>query len=148
MSRGASVEDEVRRSGAQVAPDYVDRLFVYGTLRTGSAANAMLVPHQRATEPATTHGRIVAFEDGYPGLVDDPSATVIGEMVTLSDLAATFALLDAYEGQDFARVLRKITLADGREVDAWCYVLARPELAASAEPITDGDWLRYAENGS
>lgn len=138
----------MRRSGAQVVSEYVDRLFVYGTLRSGSAANAMLVPHQQSSEPATTSGRIVAFEDGYPGLIDDSEATVVGELVTLRDLAPAFALLDAYEGKDFARVLRTVTLASGQKVEAWCYVLAQPELAASAVPIADGDWMRYAKGAS
>jgi gamma-glutamylcyclotransferase (GGCT)/AIG2-like uncharacterized protein YtfP len=63
--------------------------------------------------------------------------------VILADLAAAFALLDAYEGDDFIRVLKKIRKADGADEWAWCYVLSDPRMANSGTPIGSGDWVEF-----
>jgi gamma-glutamylcyclotransferase (GGCT)/AIG2-like uncharacterized protein YtfP len=117
-------------------------LFVYGTLRTGETAGALAAPHVTRSVPASVAGRIYAFPMGYPGLIDG-DGRVRGELLWLADPAAALALLDAYEGEDFARVQREAWLADGSRVTAWCYVLADPTSVVDAEVILDGDWVRY-----
>jgi gamma-glutamylcyclotransferase (GGCT)/AIG2-like uncharacterized protein YtfP len=127
---------------ASAVHDVVDRLFVYGTLRSGQAARSLVANHVARSEPATTLGSIYAFPMGYPGMVEG-DGRVRGELLWLSELAAALPLLDAYEGDDFARVLRKVRLSDGSEAWAWCYVLADPATVVHAEPIADGDWVTY-----
>lgn len=123
--------------------EVVDRLFVYGTLRAGESARSLIADHvARAESGATTAGALIGFPD-YPGILDDAPGTVMGELVWLRDLAAAFALLDAYEGDDFIRILKRIRRADGGEEWAWCYVLADPGLAAAGAPIPHGDWARW-----
>ena len=61
----------------------------------------------------------------------------------LTELAATFGLLDAYEGQDFARVIRQVTLETGEEVWAWIYTLSDPRAVKLGTLIEHGDWVRY-----
>lgn len=124
--------------------DVVDRLFVYGTLRSGQTARSLIVPHVLSFEPATIRGKIYAFPMGYPGLVDG-DGEVKGELMRLTDLAAAFALLDAYEGADFLRTLKPVRRAGGAELPAWVYVLADPGAVRLAEPIPDGDWVRHWE---
>lgn len=136
-----------RRAGYDTGVDQVvDRVFVYGTLRAGEPARSLIANHEIGAEDAWTRGRIYAFPDGYPGLVetsDDPSAVVTGEIVHLRDLPAALALLDAYEGSDFLRVVRSAEAASGKTEWAWLYVLADPSLAARARPIPDGDWVKF-----
>mgnify|MGYP001829245145 FL=1 len=127
-----------RATGGEV----IDRLFVYGTLREGHAAASMIADHVLASEPATTAGRIVAFTDGYPGMVEDSTTEVVGELLTISDLAPALALIDAYEGDDFARTIKPVQTSRG-EVMAWCYLLASPAIAEGGTPIPHGDWLRF-----
>ena len=122
----------------------VDRLFVYGTLRSGQTARSLIAPHVVRHEPATIQGKIYAFPMGYPGLVDG-DGIVRGELVWLSDLAAVFALLDAYEGADFIRILKAVKRFDGTDEASWVYFLADPTAVHLAEPIPDGDWVRYWE---
>jgi gamma-glutamylcyclotransferase (GGCT)/AIG2-like uncharacterized protein YtfP len=124
--------------------DIVDRLFVYGTLRSGQTARSLIAPHVVRSEPATIAGRIYAFPMGYPGLTDG-DGRVVGELVWLAELAAALALLDAYEGSDFVRILKPVTRAIGVDESAWVYVLADPSTIHLAEPIPDGDWVRYWE---
>jgi gamma-glutamylcyclotransferase (GGCT)/AIG2-like uncharacterized protein YtfP len=126
---------------ASAIHDVVDRLFVYGTLRTGQAARSLIADHVARWVPATSTGALVAFPD-YPGLLDEGATTIQGELVWLTELAAAFALLDAYEGDDFIRILKRVTIAPGEEW-AWCYVLADPRLASDGHPVPHGDWVRW-----
>lgn len=123
--------------------EILDRLFVYGTLRTGQTARTLLASAVARSVPAAARGEIYAFPMGYPGFCEG-AGTVIGDVVWLTDLAATFALLDAYEGDEFARVITQVTLEGGEEVWAWIYALADPTTARFGTRIPDGDWVRYA----
>jgi gamma-glutamylcyclotransferase (GGCT)/AIG2-like uncharacterized protein YtfP len=123
--------------------EVLDRLFVYGTLRNGQTARSLIANQITGAEPATTTGSMFAFPMGYPGYIEDGPGIVLGEVLWLTDLAATFALLDAFEGADFARMIRQVTLASGEQVWAWIYVLSDPGAAKHGTPIEDGDWVRY-----
>jgi gamma-glutamylcyclotransferase (GGCT)/AIG2-like uncharacterized protein YtfP len=124
--------------------EVLDRLFVYGTMRQGQTARSLIANEITQCVKARTTGQIYAFPMGYPGFTEgDGTGTVIGEIIWLTDLAATFGLLDAYEGQDFARVIRKVTLDTGEELWAWVYVLSNPGAVELGTRIDDGDWVRY-----
>lgn len=124
--------------------DAGDRLFVYGTLRAGEAARALVAAHVARSVPGTIRGAMYAFPMGYPGLVDG-DGRVRGELLWLADLDAALPLLDDYEGEDFARVERTVELADGTRLTAWCYVLSDPSSvsAAGAVAVPGGDWIDY-----
>ncbi|MBA3452879.1 MAG: gamma-glutamylcyclotransferase [Deltaproteobacteria bacterium] len=124
--------------------EVLDRLFVYGTMRQGQTARSLIANQITRTSKAHTSGSIYAFQLGYPGFSEaDPSGTVYGEVVWLTELPATFGLLDAYEGQDFARVIKQVTLESGEMVWTWIYTLADPAAVKHGTLIPDGDWLRY-----
>jgi gamma-glutamylcyclotransferase (GGCT)/AIG2-like uncharacterized protein YtfP len=82
---------------------------------------------------------------GHPGMIEgDGTGRVVGEVIWLTDLAASFGLLDAYEGEDFARIIKKVTLDETNEQTwAWVYTLADPAAATFGTLIEDGDWVRY-----
>lgn len=92
--------------------EVLDRLFVYGTLRVGQTARSLVANAITRSVPASATGQIYAFPMGYPGFVDAPTGHVHGEIIWLSDLAGTFGLLDAYEGEDFVRIIKQVTLAE------------------------------------
>lgn len=128
-----------RTTGSQ---QVVDRLFVYGTLRTGQTARPLLANAVTRSMRAQTGGQIYAFPMGYPGYVEG-AGTVLGELLWLGDLAGTFGLLDAYEGEDFVRVIRQVRTQAGEDLWSWIYVLADPAAARLGTLIADGDWVRY-----
>lgn len=136
---------EVRRvTGSN---EVLDRLFVYSTLRTGQTARSLIANHVARCVPASTVGAIYAFPMGYAGFVEgEADRRVIGEVLWLTDLPATFGLLDAYEGDDFARVIRQVELDTGEPVWTWIYVLAEPDTADHGALIEHGDWARYARD--
>jgi gamma-glutamylcyclotransferase (GGCT)/AIG2-like uncharacterized protein YtfP len=124
--------------------EVLDRLFVYGTMRAGQTARSLVANSITKTAPAHTSGKIYAFPMGYPGFNEnDTDGKVIGEVLWLTDLAATFGLLDAYEGEDFARVIKQVSLDSGEEVWAWIYTLSDPAAIQLGTLIEDGDWVRY-----
>jgi gamma-glutamylcyclotransferase (GGCT)/AIG2-like uncharacterized protein YtfP len=122
--------------------EIVDRLFVYGSLRRGQTARSLVAQHVSRWAPATTRGTLYAFPDGYPGLLEHGAGTVKGEVLWLTDLASTLPLLDAYEGDDFIRVLREVEL-EGATQWCWTYVLADERLVEGAEKVESGDWVRW-----
>ena len=133
-----------RRAGwSTQANDVVDRVFVYGTFRLGEPARAMIDGYVESHEPASITGRIYAFAEGWPGMVEDDDAVVVGELLWLQELAAALPLLDAYEGEEFRRVLRLARRADGASMYAWCYMLADAATAATGALIPHGDWTRW-----
>ena len=124
--------------------DVVDRLFLYGTMRQGQTARSLVANQITRCEKAHASGALYAFPMGYPGFSDvEGTGTVIGEVVWLSELAATFGLLDAYEGTDFVRVIKQVVLDTGETVWAWVYTLADPAAIRLGTKIEDGDWVRY-----
>jgi len=122
--------------------DVLDRLFVYGTLRRGQTARSLIANSITRCMRASAIGRIYAFPMGYPGY-NEGAGIVVGELLWLTDLAATFGLLDAYEGEDFARILKQVTTETGEELWTWIYTLADPEAIKLGTWIEDGDWVRY-----
>jgi len=134
---------EARRTSG--SNEVLDRLFVYSTLRQGQTARSLIANHVARCVPASTTGAIYAFPMGYAGFVEsEPARRVIGEVLWLTDLAATFGLLDAYEGDEFARVIKQVELETGEPVWTWIYVLADPDTARHGSLIEHGDWERYA----
>jgi gamma-glutamylcyclotransferase (GGCT)/AIG2-like uncharacterized protein YtfP len=124
--------------------EVLDRLFVYGTLRSGQTARSLVANSITKTAKATTTGTMYAFPMGYPGFTEgDGSGTVKGEVLWLTELAATFGLLDAYEGEDFVRVIKQVTLESGELIWSWIYTLADPAAIKLGTLIADGDWVRY-----
>ena len=123
--------------------EILDRLFVYGTLRKGQTARSLVANQIKQSVTAWTTGSIYAFPMGHPGFVEGGKGRVEGEVIWLTELAATFGLLDAYEGADFARVIRQVTLETGEMVWAWLYTLSDPAAVKLGTLIQHGDWVRY-----
>ena len=123
--------------------EVLDRLFVYGTIRQGQTARSMIANSITRCVPARTGGSIYAFPMGYPGYSDTGAGMVVGEVLWLTELPATFGVLDAYEGADFVRVIKQVTLESGEDVWAWLYTLADPAATQHGTLIADGDWVRY-----
>jgi gamma-glutamylcyclotransferase (GGCT)/AIG2-like uncharacterized protein YtfP len=124
--------------------EILDRLFVYGTLRQGQTARSLIANQIKRCVAASTMGLMYAFPMGHPGYVEGDTGRVVGEVIWLDELAATFALLDAYEGQDFARVIKKVTIDETNEQAwAWVYTLSDPAAVKFGTLIEHGDWVRY-----
>lgn len=114
-------------------------LFVYGTLRedAGHEMYHVLAQHAVYVGAATVRGELYSLGD-YPGLVPRPDTTDVikGEVYEIRNeaLERTLTVLDDYEGlgpedplpHEYRRELVHVTLGDGRQLEAWAYVVNRP----------------------
>ncbi len=122
----------------------VDGLFVYGSLRTGHSARALIDPYVREWTPATVRGSMYAFSGGYPGVVlGRDRGIVMGELLTLRDLSTSLPLLDEYEGSGYERVQVQCEHVSG-SAWAWIYVLSDPRVAALGTLVPSGEWTAQA----
>jgi gamma-glutamylcyclotransferase (GGCT)/AIG2-like uncharacterized protein YtfP len=96
-------------------------LFVYGTLRSEFENEYARLLRQRAERlgTATVRGSIYRLGD-YPGFRRLPEGEVRGELYRLSDPESTLALLDAYEGEEYERVIAGARCNE-EELEAWIY---------------------------
>jgi len=117
-------------------------LFVYGTLRRGcdNPYARDLAAHADHLGAASIPGRLYRF-DWHPGAyaAEGPDERVIGEAYRLHDPAPMLAALDAYEGEDYARVTVELRLDSGETVAAWVYMYHGKKVG---ERVMSGDWLK------
>ena len=132
----------------------INHLFVYGTLMRNAADAPRGHPQRGKLDvagewlgPAEINGRL--YDLGrYPILVVGTARheTVHGEIYRLHTPALTFQWLDPYEGippgksrgPEYERVIHKVRLADGNEIDAWVYAHHGPIGIARHDP--KGRW--------
>lgn len=112
-------------------------LFVYGSLKRGHGPLANLLwSHAEFVGEGAIAGLL--FHLGrYAGAVDGPGL-VHGELARLRDPEATLQQLDDYEGSDYQRVPRTVSLANGASIQAMVY-LYRGSLD-HASVIPSGRW--------
>ena len=107
----------------------IQRLFVYGSLQPGGDNAHVLAGVAGDWAPATVRGRLLeagwGAGIGYPGLlIDDDGEEVRGFVLTSTALDGEWDRLDKFEGSEYERVQSSVTLADGRQVTAFVYVVA------------------------
>ncbi len=100
------------------------RLFVYGTLRRRykNIYAQLLHANARFLGKARMLGRLHQFAS-YAGAVlsDEPDGWVSGELFQLQD-PSVLQTLDEYEGSEFERVLVKVSLEDGQDLETCVYL--------------------------
>ena len=107
----------------------INRLFVYGTLAPGRA-NAHIVSGLNGTwQPAKVRGQLKQIgwgaNMGYPGIVlDEQAPWVEGLLLCTDNLEGFWDELDAFEGEEYQRVLINVLLPAGEWVAAYVYALA------------------------
>ena len=118
-------------------------LFVYGTLMSDQRAFYRLAPAVTRSVRALLPDAQLFAVSWYPVAVSG-AGQVHGEVhwLTPGAYAAVLADLDAYEGDEYERVVRTVTTAAGTPVDAWVY-LGATVTTPGLTPITHGDWRRF-----
>ena len=118
-------------------------VFVYGTLRRGSArAMSIRFPKSRFVAEAKVSGSLYDL-GAYPGLlIDDSNSLVIGEVYEVDD--EILNKLDDMEASSYySRKQVEISL-DTRRRTCWIYE-PNPELYSPRILIISGDWIEYAK---
>jgi gamma-glutamylcyclotransferase (GGCT)/AIG2-like uncharacterized protein YtfP len=122
-------------------------LFVYGSLLSTIAHPQGERLRREATlvDAATLAGVRLYRVSWYPAASEtgDEADNLFGEVYRLATPMQTLAWLDAYEGitagtGEYERVVRAVTLTDGRPLDAMLYLYRWP--VEHLEPIASGRW--------
>jgi gamma-glutamylcyclotransferase (GGCT)/AIG2-like uncharacterized protein YtfP len=106
------------------------RLFVYGTLAPGRPNEHILAPLGGTWQPASIRGHLQqqgwGTAMGFPGIVLDTQGDVVSGLVFAAEKLEDFwDTLDAFEGEEYERVLTEAALREGGSVRAYVYVLRR-----------------------
>ena len=112
-----------------------DHLFVYGTLQLPDVMHAV-TRLRPAPHPAVLSGfaRFTLRGEVYPSVVPSPGARTEGMLYRDLD-AATFDILDRFEGQEYERHQLSVSV-HAETVQAWTYAL-RPPLR---DRLSDEPW--------
>ena len=105
----------------------MERLFIYGSLQPGGPNEHVLAAIGGDWEPAVIRGKLVesgwGASIGYPALVLDAHGDEIdGHVFSSANLGAQWTSLDAFEGDEYKRVVATVALASGAQVEAQVYV--------------------------
>ena len=106
----------------------VDKLFVYGTLQPGGINHDKLAHLSGTWITATVSGTLIeegwGADHGCPGLILDGAGEVVsGYLLTSEELPGEWQALDAFEGEEYARVLTEVSVPSGELVEAYVYVI-------------------------
>ena len=106
------------------------RLFVYGTLGPKGPNRHVLAEIGGSWLNGSVHGRLGnvgwGAEMGYPAIELDPNAELVhGHVFESEHLPDHWDELDAFEGNEYERVLTIVELPDRTLVDAYIYVSRR-----------------------
>ncbi len=106
----------------------IERLFVYGTLAPGRPNEHVLSAIGGSWDAASVTGSLRqegwGAAMGYPGIdLDEHGDEVQGFLFSSEKLSDHWAMLDAFEGKSYERVLTVVKLRGNRTVDAYIYTL-------------------------
>ena len=106
----------------------IQHLFVYGSLQPGCSNADVLAGLKGEWQPGTVIGQLFesgwGAELGYPGLkLMESGGQVSGQVLSSSDLDDFWAELDAFEGEQYQRVLAEVTLSTGELIEAHVYTV-------------------------
>jgi gamma-glutamylcyclotransferase (GGCT)/AIG2-like uncharacterized protein YtfP len=106
----------------------IERLFVYGTLGPGRPNEHVLETIGGSWEIASVRGILRSkgwgAKLGFPGIdLVENGEEIEGFLFTSETLSNHWATLDEFEGDAYERVVTKVSLKDGSEVDAYIYML-------------------------
>ena len=104
--------------------EQIRHVFAYGTLQLGLAPNeiAPVVEKLRPVGEGFLFGKLYDL-GSYPAAVIDPASAwvIYGTVYELPDDADLLRKLDAYEGDDYARIWQMVTLVAGGGYACWVY---------------------------
>ncbi len=104
----------------------ITNLFVYGTLQKGKQHERILKKINGRWKKGFVNGKLLNLNSGsdygYPGLkLDKKGSKIYGMIFNSKDLTYYIKKIDKFEGDSYKRVISKIKLEDGTQVESYLY---------------------------
>jgi len=98
----------------------MEKVFVYGTLKSSERAAYMMRQHGRLIDDAVTIGTLVDLGP-FPAYFSEGKGAVLGEVWEIA--TEGLSVLDAYEGEGslYRRIRGSVETTDGITHEAWMY---------------------------
>jgi gamma-glutamylcyclotransferase (GGCT)/AIG2-like uncharacterized protein YtfP len=140
----------------------LNRIFVYGSLRTGACNYHVISSFVIAAFPAYITGELYQLPTGYPMLVTNGSGRVYGEILYLESFDEVMDLLDRFEDyygpghtdNEYERICGMAWNSKlEQQIDVFIYVCPSGKMVHCKQEgirIVNGDWCLYLSerNGS
>lgn len=112
----------------------INRLFVYGTLAPGQPNEHIVSGLNGTWLPGSVRGDLKQIgwgaNMGYPGLVlNHQGAQIHGLVLSTDKLADFWGELDAFEGEEYQRVITPVVMESGETIEAYVYALSADVLS-------------------
>lgn len=129
-----------------------DRVFFYGTLRSGFSRRRRTGIDSKLVDLGRGVIHAAMYDLGiYPAAIPDPEGRVRGEVYQMTDVDMVLSVLDEIEGfraaeperSLYVRSTAPVTLDDGRTEEAWVYFYNAP--LGRAPRIASGDYVEYLQ---
>ena len=106
----------------------IDNLFVYGTLQKGKQHENFLNNLNGSWKKGYVFGKLLNISSGqdygYPALkLDAKGSKIYGMIFHLKDLESHIKKIDEFEGDSYKRIISKIILEDGSQIESYLYEL-------------------------
>ena len=106
----------------------IDNLFVYGTLQKGKQHENILNNLNGNWKKGYVFGKLLNISSGpdygYPALkLDTKGSKIYGMIFHSKNLESNIKSIDDFEGESYKRVISKIILEDGSQIDSYLYEL-------------------------
>ena len=106
----------------------IDNLFVYGTLQKGQQHENFLNNLNGSWKKGFVFGELLNISSGpdygYPALkLDAKGSKIYGMIFHSKDLESHIKKIDKFEGDNYKRIISKIILEDGSQVESYLYEL-------------------------
>ena len=106
----------------------IDNLFVYGTLQKGKQHENFLKNLKGSWKKGYVFGELLNISSGpdygYPALkLDSKGSKIYGMIFHSKDLESHIKKIDKFEGDSYKRIISKIILEDGSQIESYLYEL-------------------------
>lgn len=120
-----------------VKPIFVDKLFLYGTLKSDGPFYQLFSNFVLKNEPAYSYGTL-AIRKGYPTFYDKGNYKVLGELITVFNVKQLLEFLEPQYNDKCSKIIDVYPISSNESVKAYCFVCCKP--MKGLEIIESGYW--------
>jgi gamma-glutamylcyclotransferase (GGCT)/AIG2-like uncharacterized protein YtfP len=100
---------------------FIDRVFVYGTLRTDGPYYKIFKEYVLSVKKVYTYGTLYIYREYFPAFSSEGNNKIFGEMMTLINTKAVFNILDTMETFYTRKLIDVYLIENDKKFKSWVY---------------------------